>query len=46
MNCNALYGVIGALAVIVIIVGYQLYRERQTGVSISIGEDGVSIEGN
>ncbi len=45
MNRNGLYLVIGVLAVIIVIVGYQLYKEQQSGVSISIGEGGVSIEG-
>lgn len=46
MNNNTLYLVIGLLAVGVIIVGFLLYQERQSGVSIQIGESGVSIEGN
>ncbi|WP_316227132.1 MULTISPECIES: hypothetical protein [unclassified Bradyrhizobium] len=41
-----LYLVIGGLAVVAMILGYQVYRERQkiTGVEISIGERGISIE--
>lgn len=45
MNRNILYLVIGVLAVAVAVVGYQLYREQQTGVTLSIGKDGVSVEG-
>lgn len=46
MNRNALYLVIGVLGVAVVVVGYQLYQERQksTGVEISIGDRGISIE--
>ena len=46
MNRNILYGVIAVLAVASAIVGYQLYQERQktTGVQISVGERGISIE--
>ncbi len=36
----------GIFAVVAVILGYQVYRERQktTGVEISIGERGISIE--
>jgi hypothetical protein len=46
MNRNILYLVIGALAVVTGVLGYQFYRERQktTGVEISVGERGISIE--
>lgn len=46
MNRNILYLVIGALAVVAAVLGYQVYQERQktTGVEISIGERGISIE--
>jgi len=46
MNRNTLYVVIGALAVVTVIFGYQLYQERHKpgGVEISIGERGISIE--
>src|SRR3972149_1149727 len=46
MNRNILYGVIGALAVATTIFGYQYYQERQktTGVEISVGKGGISIE--
>lgn len=45
MSRNVLYLVIGVLVAAVALVGYQLYREQQTGVTISIGKDGVSVEG-
>jgi len=46
MNRNVLYLVIGVLAVVAVVFGYQLYQERQktTGVEISIGDRGISIE--
>lgn len=46
MNRNVLYLVIGALVVVTVVIGYQLYQERQktTGVEISIGDRGISIE--
>ena len=46
MNRNVLYLVIGALAVVSAIVGYQLYQERQksAGIEINVGKSGISIE--
>ena len=45
MNRNATYLIIGALAVVAAVLGYQLYQERhKTGVEISIGDRGISIE--
>jgi len=46
MNRNMLYLVIGGLAVVAVIFGYQLYQERHktTGVEISIGDRGITIE--
>ncbi|MBZ0218213.1 MAG: hypothetical protein K8F25_16780 [Fimbriimonadaceae bacterium] len=46
MNRNILYLIIGALAVIAVIVGYQLYQERQktTSIEINVGKGGISIE--
>ena len=46
MNRNALYAVISVLVVAAAIFGYQLYQERQktTGVEISVGKSGISIE--
>ena len=46
MNRNTLYLVIGALVVVTVVIGYQLYQERQkkTGIEISVGERGISIE--
>jgi hypothetical protein len=46
MNRNILYLVIGALAVVTVVIGYQLYQERQktTGIEISVGKTGISID--
>jgi predicted negative regulator of RcsB-dependent stress response len=46
MNRNILYLVIGVLVVVTVVIGYQLYQERQktTGIEINIGERGISIE--
>ena len=46
MSRSILYAAIGALAIAAGVFGYQLYQERQrtTGVEISIGERGISIE--
>jgi len=43
---NVLYLVIGALVVVVAVLGYQLYQERKEpkGVQINLGPGGVSIE--
>ena len=46
MNRNVLYLVIGALAVAVVVIGYMLYEEQQSGIEIEIGENGISVEGN
>lgn len=46
MNRNVLYFVVGLLAVGVVVMGYLYYQERQSGISIEIGKQGVSIEGN
>jgi predicted negative regulator of RcsB-dependent stress response len=46
MNRNILYLAIGALAVATAVIGYQLYQERQktTGIEISVGKTGISID--
>ena len=46
LNRNALYLVIGVLAVAAAVFGYQLYQERQktTGIEINVGKSGISIE--
>lgn len=46
MTRNVLYVVIGALAIVTVVIGYQLYQERQrtTGIEINVGKTGISIE--
>ena len=43
---NLVYLAIGALVVIVSVLGYQLYQDRKQpeGVQIRVGPNGVSIE--
>jgi RsiW-degrading membrane proteinase PrsW (M82 family) len=43
---NMLYLVIGALAVVVAILGYNLYQEKKQpeGMQINVGPGGISIE--
>jgi RsiW-degrading membrane proteinase PrsW (M82 family) len=45
-NRNMLYLIVGALAVAVAVLGYQLYQDRKKpeGVQLNIGPGGVSIE--
>ena len=46
MNRNAFYLVIGILVTATAVFGYQLYQERHksTGIEISVGKTGISIE--
>jgi len=46
MNRNLPYILIAALAVVVAVLGYLYYQERQQpdGVRIELGEDGLSVE--
>jgi hypothetical protein len=43
---NLLFLVIGALAVVVAVLGYSLYQEKKEpkGIQLNIGEKGISIE--
>ena len=43
---NMLYLAIGGLAVVVAVLGYNLYQERKKpdGVQINVGPGGISIE--
>ena len=45
---NVLYLVIGVLAAAVVVMSYQLYRDRHQpeGVHIELGPGGLSIQGN
>ena len=46
MNRNVLYLVVGGLAIVTAVIGYQLYQERQktTGIEINVGKSSISIE--
>jgi hypothetical protein len=46
MNRNVLYLIIGVLAIVTAVIGYQFYQERQktTGIQIDVGKTGISIE--
>ena len=46
MDRKFLYLLVGLLGAGLIFVGYLYYQESQSGVSIEIGEGGVSIDGN
>lgn len=48
MNRKLLYLVCGALGIGVVILGYQVYQDRQkpNGVEIKIDDSGISIQGN
>jgi predicted negative regulator of RcsB-dependent stress response len=47
MNRNLLYAVIGALIVVVGILGYRYYQASQTtGIEIEMDDSGISIQGN
>ena len=43
---NVLYLVIGALAVVVVVLGYQLYQKNKEpqGLNINVGPGGLSIK--
>ena len=43
---NILYLVLGALVVVVAVLGYQLYQDRKQpeGMRIDVGPNGLSIE--
>ena len=43
---NILYLAIGALVVVVCVLGYQVYQDRKKpeGVNINLGPGGISIE--
>jgi len=45
-NKNIIYLIVGALIVVVAVLGYQLYQDRKKpeGVQINLGPAGVTIE--
>ena len=48
MNRNLLYLICGVLGIAVVILGYQVYQDRQKpkGVELRIDDTGISIQGN
>jgi hypothetical protein len=46
-NRNVLFLIIGALIVVVGVLGYKLYQDREQpeGLQINVGPNGVKIEG-
>jgi hypothetical protein len=48
MNRKLLYLLCAALGVVVVVLGYQVYQDRQkpNGVEIKIDDSGISIQGN
>jgi len=43
---NIVYLIVGALVVVVAVLGYQLYQDRKEpkGVQLNVGPGGISIE--
>lgn len=48
MSRNLLYVICGVFGIAVVILGYQVYEDRQMpkGVEIKIDDNGISIQGN
>jgi len=48
MNRNGLYLVIGALVVVVVVLGIYMYRQetKPEGVELKIDDNGISIQKN
>jgi hypothetical protein len=48
MNRNLLYAICAVFGVAVVVLGYQVYQDRQkpNGVEIKIDDNGISIQGN
>jgi hypothetical protein len=46
MNRTILYLFIGALVIVAVVFGYQLYQDRQetSGIQINVVKSGISIE--
>jgi len=45
MKRNTLYLIVGALVVVLAVVGYMLYQEQQTSsIDINFGKSGISVE--
>lgn len=46
MSRSMLYLVVGLLVAGILVVGYLYYQESQSGISIEIGEQGETMDGN
>lgn len=48
MSRNGVYLIVGGLVVAVLVLGFMLYEEKQSGprLEVEIGEGGVSVETN
>ncbi|HUQ37732.1 MAG TPA: hypothetical protein VM144_15280 [Aestuariivirga sp.] len=48
MSRNLLYAITAVFGVAVVVLGYQVYQDRQkpNGVEIKIDDNGISIQGN
>jgi len=46
LSRNVLYVLVGALVVVVAVLGYQLYQDRKEpkGMQINVGPSGITIE--
>jgi hypothetical protein len=46
MTRNALYATIGALAILSAVLGYHYYQDREesSGLQITVGEHGISVD--
>jgi hypothetical protein len=46
MTRNALYATIGALAILGAVLSYRYYHDREepTGLQITVGEHGISVD--
>ena len=46
LSRNVLYMLVGALVVVVAVLGYQLYQDRKEpkGMQINVGPSGITIE--
>jgi hypothetical protein len=46
MHRNGLYLAIGALVIVILVLGYYFYQERQktSRIEINVGKSGISVE--
>ncbi|HEV2561671.1 MAG TPA: hypothetical protein VGT78_05980 [Rhizomicrobium sp.] len=47
MSRNTIYVIAGVLAIAVLVLGYELYREQhKSGIEISVGQHSISVQKN